>query len=257
MQSCPVSPAVKVIDSCAARARPVEDIPLDAEQANGTVVIISGDLNNEGHVARALRSAGIERQRNANVIVVLMMRATQAAVENRDAALQMRSHLADCLFIVSAQEYDFVLERFIRSIVSPFARHAHLCCDWNDLRSMFAYGQGGLRNGFGFGRATGEDKDRKAVTLALQNLSERNGDITQSAGVLIVMVARPSSLKGRDIKNIMSMLRAHLQPSTSVVQSIAYDEALMAEEIQVDIFTIRAVPAGTAAPEVLRTGLVR
>lgn len=164
MQYCLVCPAVKIIDLCAARGQAPDNIARSPEQASEMVVIISGDLNNDDHVASALRITGVERQRNVGAIIVLMMRANAAATEGSDSALQMQSQLADCLFIVNAQEYDFVLERFIRSIVSPFAPHAHIGCDWNDLRTMLKFGRGGVRN------SLRSDVRRAKAEISMQSL---------------------------------------------------------------------------------------
>lgn len=205
------------------------------------LIVVSGSISDDGDVANAINLARTAALDTNGPIIIAVMKTDEKNENNKGNdldALHLKAlrEAFHCVFVVHQNETDDVLKRVVRAISLPCGPDQHIGCDWNDVRTAFRRSQ---RNGrFGFGRGSGTERTSQAALSALTQLNQKEYGIRDADGVAITFSATRHGLLGRHIKEVMRFVREQLPPAATVIQSIAYDDRLTDEDIEVVIFAI-------------------
>ena len=205
------------------------------------LIVISGSISDDGDVANAINLAHTAALDSNGPIIIAVMK-TGETIENipkndvDSLHLNALREAFHCVFVVHQSETDDVLKQVVRAISLPCGPDQNIGCDWNDVRTAFRRSQ---RNGrFGFGRGSGMERTSQAALSALTQINQKEYGIIDADGVAITFSATRHGLLGRHIKEVMRLVQEQLPPAATVIQSIAYDDRLTDEDIEVAIFAI-------------------
>lgn len=146
----------------------------------------------------------------------------------------------DCLFILDDKfDHEFV-NRLARAIILPGAPSNHICCDWNDMRTIVG---GAGRTGrptigsFGYGKAIGPNRAHSATAEAIKHLNGSLHGVAAPTGIVVSMRSTRNSLLGAEIREVLGQVRLRSDGTASIAQCVQYDETLSEETLEVEIFT--------------------
>jgi cell division protein FtsZ len=121
----------------------------------------------------------------------------------------------------------------ISAITSIIDAPGNINVDFADVRAILGVSRVAY---VGVGSGTGPERARRAAENALASAFMGVSEEKKAAGLLIVVTA-DRSLKGREIKEIMAVIRSTAKPDASIAQGISYDDTI-ADQIRVTIIAV-------------------
>ena len=128
------------------------------------------------------------------------------------------------------QHADDVLNNAVAGIAEIINVPGHINVDFNDVKTIMSE-QGKAM--MGTATASGIDRARIAAEQAVASPLLDGIDLSGARGVLVNVTAS-RSLKGKEIREVMTAVRAFAAPDASIAQGIAYDDK-MGDEIRVTV----------------------
>ncbi|MGS0741691.1 cell division protein FtsZ [Glaciimonas sp. GG7] len=206
-----------------------------------TVAVVSKPFSYEGQKCMDLAEEGLELlSQNVDSLIIILNEKLEEIYED-DSMVEWLEHADD------------VLNNAVAGIAEIINVPGHINVDFNDVKTIM--GEQGKAM-MGTATAHGVDRARLAAEQAVASPLLDGIDLSGARGVLVNVTAS-RSLKGKEIKEVMSTVRAFAAPDASIAQGIAYDET-MGDDIRV---TVVATGLGRARksvqlvqPQMQRTG---
>lgn len=219
--------------------------PIVAEIAKSmgalTVAVVSKPFSYEGKKCMDVAEAGLELlTAHVDSLIIILNEKLEEIYED-DSMIEWLQHADD------------VLNNAVAGIAEIINVPGHINVDFNDVKTIM--GEQGKAM-MGTATASGVDRARIAAEQAISSPLLDGIDLSGARGVLVNVTAS-RGLKGKEIKEVMSAVRAFAAADAQIAQGIAYDDT-MGDDIRV---TVVATGLGRAKKNVqlvqtpvLRTG---
>ncbi len=219
--------------------------PIVAEVAKSmgalTVAVVSKPFSYEGKKCMDVAEAGLELlTAHVDSLIIILNEKLEEIYED-DSMIEWLQHADD------------VLNNAVAGIAEIINVPGHINVDFNDVKTIM--GEQGKAM-MGTATASGVDRARIAAEQAISSPLLDGIDLSGARGVLVNVTAS-RGLKGKEIKEVMSAVRAFAAADAQIAQGIAYDDT-MGDDIRV---TVVATGLGRAKKNVqlvqtpvLRTG---
>ncbi|MBI3228659.1 MAG: cell division protein FtsZ [Burkholderiales bacterium] len=219
--------------------------PIVAEVAKSlgalTVAVVSKPFSYEGKKCMDVAEAGLELLTSHVDSLIIILNEKLEEIYEDDSMIEWLQHADD------------VLNNAVAGIAEIINVPGHINVDFNDVKTIM--GEQGKAM-MGTATASGVDRARIAAEQAISSPLLDGIDLSGARGVLVNVTAS-RGLKGKEIKEVMSAVRAFAAPDAQIAQGIAYDDT-MGDDIRV---TVVATGLGRAKKNVqlvqtpvLRTG---
>jgi cell division protein FtsZ len=211
------------------------------EQGALTVAVVSKPFSYEGQKCMDIADEGLEAlSQHVDSLIIILNEKLEEIYED-DSMMEWLQHADD------------VLNNAVAGIAEIINVPGHINVDFNDVKTIM--GEQGKAM-MGTATASGVDRARLAAEQAVASPLLDGVDLSGARGVLVNVTAS-RNLKGREIREVMTTVRAFADPDASIAQGIAYDDS-MGDDIRV---TVVATGLGRARKNVqlvqapmLRTG---
>ncbi len=188
------------------------------EQGALTVAVVSKPFSYEGKKCMDIADEGLEAlSKHVDSLIIILNEKLEEIYED-DSMIEWLGHA------------DNVLNNAVAGIAEIINVPGHINVDFNDVKTIM--GEQGKAM-MGTATASGVDRARIAAEQAIASPLLDGIDLSGARGVLVNVTAS-RSLKGKEIKEVMSAVRAFAAPDASIAQGIAYDEN-MGDEIRVTV----------------------
>ncbi len=188
------------------------------EQGALTVAVVSKPFSYEGKKCMDIADEGLEAlSKHVDSLIIILNEKLEEIYED-DSMIEWLGHA------------DNVLNNAVAGIAEIINVPGHINVDFNDVKTIM--GEQGKAM-MGTATASGVDRARIAAEQAVASPLLDGIDLSGARGVLVNVTAS-RGLKGKEIKEVMAAVRAFAAPDASLVQGIAYDDA-MGDEIRVTV----------------------
>lgn len=188
------------------------------QQGALTVAVVSKPFSYEGKKCMDIADEGLDAlSKHVDSLIVILNEKLEEIYED-DSMIEWLGHA------------DNVLNNAVAGIAEIINVPGHINVDFNDVKTIM--GEQGKAM-MGTATASGVDRARIAAEQAVASPLLDGIDLSGARGVLVNVTAS-RSLKGKEIKEVMSTVRAFAAPDASIAQGIAYDEN-MGEDIRVTV----------------------
>ncbi len=183
-----------------------------------TVAVVSKPFSYEGQKCMAIADEGLdELAKHVDSLIVILNEKLEDIYED-DSMMEWLQHADD------------VLNNAVAGIAEIINVPGHINVDFNDVKTIM--GEQGKAM-MGTAVASGIDRARIAAEQAVASPLLDGVDLSGASGVLVNVTAS-HSLKGKEIKEVMAVVRAFAAQDASIAQGIAYDDS-MGDEIRVTV----------------------
>ena len=196
--------------------------PIVAEIAKSlgalTVAVVSKPFSYEGAKCMEMAEAGLEQLgQHVDSLIVILNEKLEEIYED-DSMVEWFQHADD------------VLNNAVAGIAEIINVRGHINVDFNDVKTIMAE-QGKAMMGTAV--ATGSDR---AVTAAQEAVSSPLLDGINLSGArgVLVNVTASKSLKGKEIRQVMAVVREFASPEATIVQGVAFDDS-MGDDLRVTV----------------------
>ena len=196
--------------------------PVIAEVAKSlgalTVAVVSKPFSYEGAKCMEMAEAGLEQLgQHVDSLIVILNEKLEEIYED-DSMVEWFQHADD------------VLNNAVAGIAEIINVRGHINVDFNDVKTIMAE-QGKAMMGTAV--ATGSDR---AVTAAQEAVSSPLLDGINLSGArgVLVNVTASKSLKGKEIRQVMAVVREFASPEATIVQGVAFDDS-MGDDLRVTV----------------------
>ncbi|MGN0918216.1 MAG: cell division protein FtsZ [Oxalobacter sp.] len=207
--------------------------PVIAEVAKSlgalTVAVVSKPFSYEGAKCMEMAEDGLEQlAQHVDSLIVILNEKLEEIYED-DSMIEWFQHADD------------VLNNAVAGIAEIINVRGHINVDFNDVKTIMAE-QGKAMMGTAV--ATGSDR---AVTAAQEAVSSPLLDGINLSGArgVLVNVTASKSLKGKEIRQVMAVVREFASPEATIVQGVAFDDS-MGDDLRVTV-----VATGLDKPSVI------
>jgi cell division protein FtsZ len=188
------------------------------EQGALTVAVVSKPFSYEGQKCMDIANEGLEAlSQHVDSLIIILNEKLEEIYED-DSMIEWLQHADD------------VLNNAVAGIAEIINVPGHINVDFNDVKTIM--GEQGKAM-MGTATASGIDRARIAAEQAVASPLLDGIDLSGARGVLVNVTAS-RSLKGKEIKEVMSTVRAFAAPDASIAQGIAYDDT-MGDDIRVTV----------------------
>jgi cell division protein FtsZ len=188
------------------------------EQGALTVAVVSKPFSYEGKKCMDIADEGLEAlSKHVDSLIIILNEKLEEIYED-DSMIEWLGHA------------DNVLNNAVAGIAEIINVPGHINVDFNDVKTIM--GEQGKAM-MGTATASGVDRARIAAEQAIASPLLDGIDLSGARGVLVNVTAS-RGLKGKEIKEVMSAVRAFAAPDASIAQGIAYDDN-MGDEIRVTV----------------------
>ncbi len=208
--------------------------PVIAEVAKSlgalTVAVVSKPFSYEGTKCMDMAEEGLEQlSQHVDSLIVILNEKLEEIYED-DSMVEWFQHADD------------VLNNAVAGIAEIINVRGHINVDFNDVKTIMAE-QGKAMMGTAV--ATGSDR---AVTAAQEAVSSPLLDGINLSGArgVLVNVTASKSLKGKEIRQVMAVVREFASPEATIVQGVAFDDS-MGDDLRVTV-----VATGLDKPSVVK-----
>ena len=188
------------------------------EQGALTVGVVSKPFSYEGGACMKVAEEGLEQLAQHVDSLIIIQNSKLEDIYEDDSMVEWFAHA------------DNVLKNAVAGIAEIINVPGHINVDFNDVKTiMGAQGKAMM----GIATAEGENRARIAAENAIASPLLDGFDITGARGVLVNVTAS-RSLKGREIKEIMNIVKTGAAENAQIAQGIAYDDT-MGDSIRVTV----------------------
>ncbi|HZX28217.1 MAG TPA: cell division protein FtsZ [Telluria sp.] len=188
------------------------------QQGALTVAVVSKPFSYEGQKCMDIAEAGLEElSRNVDSLIVILNEKLEDIYED-ESMMDWMKHADD------------VLNNAVAGIAEIINVPGHINVDFNDVKTIM--GEQGKAM-MGTATAAGVDRARIAAEQAVASPLLDGVDLSGARGVLVNVTAS-RGLKGKEIKEVMAVVRAFAAPDASIAQGIAYDDN-MGDDLRVTV----------------------
>jgi cell division protein FtsZ len=204
-----------------------------------TVAVVSKPFSYEGKKCMDVAEEGLDLLAAQVDSLIIILNEKLEEIYEDDSMLEWFQHADD------------VLNNAVAGIAEIINVPGHINVDFNDVKTIM--GEQGKAM-MGTATMSGVDRARLAAEQAIASPLLDGIDLSGARGVLVNVTAS-RSLKGREIKEVMSAVRAFAAPDATIAQGIAYDDA-MGDDLRV---TVVATGLGKAkkAMQLVQTPVLR
>lgn len=206
-----------------------------------TVAVVSKPFSYEGQKCMDIANQGLEELAECVDSLIVILNEKLEEIYEDDSMIEWLAHADD------------VLNNAVAGIAEIINVPGHINVDFNDVKTIMSE-QGKAM--MGTATAAGIDRAKVAAEQAVASPLLDGIDLSGARGVLVNVTAS-RALKGKEIKEIMTTVRAFVAADASIAQGIAYNED-MGDDIRV---TVVATGLGRnrksvqlVQPSMLRTG---
>ncbi len=197
--------------------------PIVAEVAKSlgalTVAVVSKPFSYEGQRCMAIAEEGLEElSARVDSLIVILNEKLEELHEDETIAEWF-------------QHADDVLNNAVAGIAEIINVRGHVNVDFNDVKTIM--GEQGKAM-MGTAMASGLDRARIAAEQAVASPLLDGIDLTNARGVLVNVTASKKGLKGKEVRDVMTTVRAFASPDATIAQGIAYDDS-MGDDIRVTV----------------------
>ncbi len=176
-----------------------------------TVAVVTKPFSYEGKKCLDAAEKGLENLAEyADSIIVVLNEKLEEVFE-------------DASFDEWFKEADGVLYRAVSGIVEIINSTGYMNVDFNDVKTIM--GEKGKAM-MGTASATGIDRARIAAEQASASPLLDGMDLTGARGLLLNISASKAGLKGKEIKEIVSVVSQFASPEVNFAHGVVYDESL-------------------------------
>ena len=196
--------------------------PVIAEVAKSlgalTVAVVSKPFSYEGTKCMQMAEEGLaELSQHVDSLIVILNEKLEEIYED-DSMIEWFQHADD------------VLNNAVAGIAEIINVPGHINVDFNDVKTIMSE-QGKAMMGTAV--ATGSDRAVTAAQEAVASPLLDGVNLSGARGVLVNITAS-KSLKGKETKQVMAVVREFASPEATIVQGIAYDDA-MGDDLRVTV----------------------
>jgi len=196
------------------------------------LVIVSGPLASPEAQEQALHIA--QKQHRHALLVGVCTSENAVNVPSAEDLQRLYASYHAVLAVADAQ-CEQLIERLFRTIVTFDGHDQWLASDWSDIRHMLgSSGPGLVRHGsachVGSGRAT------TATSDAIAQIERDGGRLHTAHGICIGLQSGSQELYGREIKEVLSQVRAAAVAGVTMTLSAGRNPALEPSALVVNIF---------------------
>jgi cell division protein FtsZ len=183
-----------------------------------TVAVVSKPFSYEGKKCMDVADEGLELLASQVDSLIIILNEKLEEIYEDDSMLEWFQHADD------------VLNNAVAGIAEIINVPGHINVDFNDVKTIM--GEQGKAM-MGTATTSGVDRARLAAEQAIASPLLDGIDLSGARGVLVNVTAS-RSLKGKEIKEVMSAVRAFAAPDATIAQGIAYDDT-MGDELRVTV----------------------
>ncbi len=196
--------------------------PVIAEVAKSlgalTVAVVSKPFSYEGEKCMEIAEEGLEQlAQHVDSLIVILNEKLEEIYED-DSMMEWFQHADD------------VLNNAVAGIAEIINVRGHINVDFNDVKTIMAE-QGKAMMGTAV--ATGSDRAVTAAQEAVSSPLLDGIDLSGARGVLVNVTAS-KSLKGKEIRQVMAVVREFASPEATIVQGVAFDDS-MGDDLRVTV----------------------
>lgn len=197
-----------------------------------TVAVVSKPFSYEGAKCMQMAEEGLDALgEHVDSLIVILNEKLEEIYED-DSMLEWFQHADD------------VLNNAVAGIAEIINVRGHINVDFNDVKTIMAE-QGKAMMGTAV--ATGSDRAVAAAQEAVASPLLDGINLSGARGVLVNVTAS-KSLKGKEIKQVMAVVREFASPNATIAQGVAYDDS-MGDDLRVTVVaTGLGKPSEGAAP---------
>jgi cell division protein FtsZ len=183
-----------------------------------TVAVVSKPFSHEGQKCLDVAELGLEElTKHVDSIIIILNEKLEEIHED--------GTLLDWL-----AKADDVLMNAVAGIAEIINVPGHINVDFNDVKTVM--GEQGKAM-MGVATASGEGRAVKAAEEAIASPLLDGLDLSGARGVL-VNISASRGLRGKEIKDVMTIVRSFAAPDAAIAQGVAYDDS-MGDEIRVTV----------------------
>lgn len=183
-----------------------------------TVGVVSKPFSYEGDKCKNIANAGLDELSTHVDSLIVILNEKLEEIHDDDSMLEWMEHA------------DNVLNNAVAGITEIINVPGHINVDFNDVKTIMSE-QG--RAMMGTATASGLDRARVAAEQAVASPLLDGIDLSGARGVLVNVTAS-RSLKGKEIREVMAVVRAFAAPDAFIAQGIAYNDE-MGDDIRVTV----------------------
>jgi cell division protein FtsZ len=180
--------------------------------------VVSKPFSYEGKKCMDVADEGLELLASQVDSLIIILNEKLEEIYEDDSMLEWFQHADD------------VLNNAVAGIAEIINVPGHINVDFNDVKTIM--GEQGKAM-MGTATTSGVDRARLAAEQAIASPLLDGIDLSGARGVLVNVTAS-RSLKGKEIKEVMSAVRAFAAPDATIAQGIAYDDT-MGDELRVTV----------------------
>ncbi len=183
-----------------------------------TVAVVSKPFSYEGKKCMEVADEGLELLASQVDSLIIILNEKLEEIYEDDSMLEWFQHADD------------VLNNAVAGIAEIINVPGHINVDFNDVKTIM--GEQGKAM-MGTATTSGVDRARLAAEQAIASPLLDGIDLSGARGVLVNVTAS-RGLKGKEIKEVMSAVRAFAAPDATIAQGIAYDDS-MGDDLRVTV----------------------
>jgi cell division protein FtsZ len=180
------------------------------EQGALTVAVVSKPFSYEGKQCMDIAEAGLEELGQYVDSLIIILNEKLEEIYEDDSMVEWMAHA------------DNVLNNAVAGIAEIINIPGHINVDFNDVKTIM--GEQGKAM-MGIATASGEDRAKIAAEEAIASPLLDGIDLSGARGVLVNVTAS-RNLKGREIKDIMNIVKKFASENAQIAQGIAYDDTM-------------------------------
>jgi hypothetical protein len=210
----------------------VVSVQAPAPAGSALLVIVGGPFAHAAPRAQALRIAS--RQTDGALRLAIFEIEDEPVAPDEAHLGELRAAF-DAVVAVTRGRRQQVVSRLLWTILRLDGQDQPIGCDWDDVSHILRTSRGAAVR-FGYGHAAGGTRAALATLEAIRQADRQGTGLRAACGVCIGIRAASTTIHGSEIKEVIHLVRARVNPGATITMSIGSDGALEDGAFEADIF---------------------
>lgn len=197
------------------------------------LAIVRVQLHHPLALAQAIQ---ISKRQNERVLLVAVLQLDESLSTPAGAESRELHGAFDAVFVVDVSKSEQLVRRLVRAITSSVGPDQFIGCDWNDVCHIVRGSTFAQLGYYGFGWSLSKYRATEATAAAIEQIASQGGRLRDARGLCVTVTAAPTTLYGREIKEVMRQIRAEINSAVNIIQCIRYDNNSIDGRMDVDVF---------------------
>lgn len=196
------------------------------------LVVVSGSF---AHPAARTQAIRIARRQTSEALRFAVCEIGEEPGLLEDAQRNELHAAFHAVMVVTRAQREQVVRGLIRTMLALDGQDQWISCDWHDV-SHIVRASGAALVRCGCGRGTGAERAALATREAIMQADRQGADLRAARGICVGIYGSSRAIDGREIKEVLSQVRARISPAATIMMSIGCDSALPNGVLDVDMF---------------------